>query len=74
MGEQTNDKFLLLSKTVLGGLVLLVTVFKLVSGVEVASQSELENAVTALIGVLGFVLVVYGRIKASGGITIVPKK
>ena len=74
MGEQTNDKFLLLSKTVLGGLVLLVTVFKLVSGVEVASQAELENAVTAFVGVLGFVLVVYGRIKASGGITIVPKK
>lgn len=69
-----DTKFILLSKTILGGLVLLVTVFKLVWGVELASQDELEGAVTALVGLFGFGLVVFGRFKASGKITLSPKK
>lgn len=59
------------SKTIWGGVAAIVAAILAVMGVDVsaADQAAIEQAAVAIVGGVGGLLAVYGRIKAQGKIT-----
>ena len=61
-------KFFLTSKTIIGVSVLFIDTLKAITGFELSTHTEIETAVEALFALIGFVITIYGRIKATGGL------
>ncbi len=64
-----ESKFILKSKTIQGGLVMVSILLKLVFGIELYSDADameigmtLEEVITGVVALAGFVWMVYGRI------------
>ena len=67
--KMDNSKPFYLSTTLIGAAVMLVSLVLKQLGVEVL-EPEVEQAIVNLVGVVGFVLVVLGRLKAKQKLTL----
>jgi len=63
-----------LSTTIQGAIVsaigLLVTILKAVFGVELLSNTEIDGLVSGVLGLIGLVMIVIGRLKAVPGVKL----